>query len=477
MAGVNQFFYGVNPKTNENLETQFHSATIEEVNLACELAEKAFEKYAQISADARHKFILRICELVEKNRQQLIAFFCQETGLPEDRAQGELNRSVLQFQQYSDAILNGVVFTERHDKADLTRIPFPKPNLHKTLFPVGPVVVFGASNFPFAYSTLGGDVASALAAGCPVIVKAHNMHPHTSSLSAELIRQAAEDTGMPEGVFSHLQDANFEVGKRLVTHDAIKAIGFTGSFVGGLALMKLAQNRKVPIPVFAEMGSVNPVFILPDILTNHLEIANKIADSVALNAGQFCTSPGFVFIPKTEEGKKLVNSLMTSFSEKNAQCMLHPGIKNRFEQRVKEHASFVNEIVPVKIEGNLITPGLSEMSMNTFLKEQNAQEELFGSYLTVVFYQNQEELARCIDQFSGQLTMSVFTEIELSAAFKFKLFQKAGRIILNGVPTGVEVSAAQQHGGPFPSSSNAHFTAVGSDAVLRFLRPVTVQYW
>ncbi len=476
-ASGNQFFYGVNPKTNADLTTPFYTATTEEVKSACELAKCAFPIYSQFTAAKRHEFILRICALLEENRSQLISFFCEETGLPEDRAQAELARSILQFKQYSLAVVEQRVFSYRLEEEDATRKPTPKPRIEKSAVPLGPVVVFGASNFPFAYATLGGDVASALAAGCPVIVKAHKMHPHTSSFSAELIRKAAIDTDMPEGIFSHLMDSGLEVGKQLVLDSRVKAVGFTGSIAGGKALLRLVQERSIPIPVFAEMGSVNPIFILEDALQDITTLATKIGDSVALNAGQFCTSPGFVFVPNSEEGSAFVQNLTEYLKGKPAQCMLHPEIKNRFIQRVEEHRKYCEELLPVTVDGNFVTPGLSEIKINVLLTEPLAQEELFGSYMNIVVYSSPEELLECIHNFVGQLTMSVFSKAPIDNSLLAELSNKAGRIIWNGVPTGVEVAAAQQHGGPFPSSSLAFFTAVGSDAVLRFMRPVAYQGW
>lgn len=476
-ASGNQFFYGVNPKSERELPIAFVSATSEEVEEVCVLAERAFSRYAQLDLKKRTAFIERIVELLDENREQLVAYFSEESGLPIDRAHGELNRSIFQFRQYIHALINQEVFPVRMEESDLTRLPSPKPRLEKKYVPIGPVVVFGASNFPFAYSTLGGDVASALAAGCPVIVKGHSMHPHTSSFSAELIRQAAVDTGMPEGVFSHVLDGGYEVGQQLVQHPLVQAIGFTGSIAGGTTLMKLAQSRRVPIPVFAEMGSVNPIFILEDALHISGTIAKKIADSVALNAGQFCTSPGFVFVPKSKKGMEFTAELIACFKEKEPQCMLHPDILSRFAQRVVLHANFVEELVPVHFSGNFITPGLSELNSTIFLEDLKSHEELFGSYLNLVYYSDMNELLTCVNRFEGQLTMSVFSQAEVSEELSFAMFRKAGRVILNGVPTGVEVSPAQQHGGPYPSSSSTYFTAVGSDAVLRFMRPVAIQSW
>ena len=402
-AGGDHFFYGFNPALKETLSTPFSIATEQEVNEACQMAEQAFEAYASTPIAIRKAFFERIVELIEENRSDLVSYFTQESGLPEDRANGELTRSKTQFLQYIDAAEEMLENPLRVDLADPARKPAPKPKLEKHYFPLGPVVVFGSSNFPFAYSTLGGDVASALAAGCPVIVKAHKMHPHTSSFAADLIRQAAQENQLPEGVFSHLLDESYHVGKQLVEHPLVQAVGFTGSISGGTALMKLAQNRPVPIPVYAEMGSVNPIVLLEDAMTSKEEISQKLADSVALNAGQFCTSPGFVFVPDNEAGKQFGTLLQAAFQKKTAQTMLHPEIHARFRSRVQAHEAFVEELVPVQFSDYTITPGLSQMTVSTFLEHHAAQEELFGSYLNLVFYNDENELLQCVSHFAGQL--------------------------------------------------------------------------
>lgn len=471
------FFYGFNPEKEEQITTPFIPATAEEVEQAVSIAEKAFESYGRMPVDQRLRFIEQIALNVEKNREDLVRFFTLESGLPTDRAQGELTRSINQFRSYALALKDGLALEERLDAADWDRKPTPKPELYKKNVPLGPVVVFGASNFPFAYSTLGGDVASALVAGCPVIVKAHPMHPHTSALSAEVIRKAAEETGMPEGVFSHLQDDGYDVGTALVKHSKIRAVGFTGSIGGGTALVKIANERPVPIPVYAEMGSVNPILMTSEALRGDWnDIAIKIAGSVALNAGQFCTSPGFLLIQESENTSVFLEKLNGLFRSKEAQTMLHPGIFDRFKHRVEEHRSFVEEWVPVQFSGLKITPGLSRLPIDTFLNQAKAREELFGSYMNVVILNDEAELTACLNVFEGQLTASIFGGgAESLEDYIYLMTRFAGRIILNGVPTGVEVSNAQQHGGPFPSSSNPYFTAVGGDAVKRFMRPVAFQ--
>jgi NADP-dependent aldehyde dehydrogenase len=476
LASGSQFFFGINPKTNAAFEQKFISATSHEVNEAAEMAAEAFHRYARLSIESRLRFIAAIVQGVENQRSELLFWFQQETGLPEDRANTELNRSIFQFQNYAEALSNGQAFRKVINEGDPKRTPTPKPDFLKFHLPLGPVVVFGASNFPFAYSVLGGDVASALVAGCSVIVKGHAMHPHTSALSAEIIRNAAEKTEMPEGVFSHLQDAGFEVGTQLVIHPKVKAVGFTGSISGGRALMDLAAKRLEPIPVYAEMGSVNPI-VMELTSENTIEPWSELlTKSVSLNAGQFCTSPGFLFLVNSSLSQRFEETLKSKFQQISPQTMLHPGIVDRFKARVEAHQQITETLVPVTFEGNAITPGLAKLNRTIFLSDPKSREELFGSFLTIVEVDSMSECLECLQVFEGQLTASVFTQEEtIDEDLLYWLSRIAGRIILNGVPTGVEVTQGQQHGGPYPSSSQPYFTAVGCDAIQRFMRPVSLQ--
>lgn len=470
-------FFGINPKTNQPFETAFTQATTEEVNAALEKAKEAFETYRLIPVEKRVAFLKAISQKVQENKAALIKWFCAESALPEDRAETELNRSCFQFEYYADAVASGYALEIKNDPANPDRKPAPKPSLMKMNIPVGPVVVFGASNFPFAYSVLGGDVASALAAGCPVLVKAHAMHPHTSSLSAQLILETAQEQGMPDGIFSHLLAEDFRVGQQLVQDLRIKAVGFTGSIGGGMALQDLINERSEPISLYAEMGSSNPVVLTKNALhTRRSAIAKQIGASVLLNAGQFCTSPGLLFVEENTDLNLFEEEITDAFAQSDLQCMLHPGISKRYFERVKEHETCVKMLYKGKSEGNFIQPTLAEVSGEQFLANPKIQEEIFGSYLTIVRCKDESELKSCLVSLQGQLTMSLYAEeqedLETLVAI---LTMKAGRIIFNGVPTGVEVSFAQQHGGPFPSSLNSYFTSVGWDAIKRFQRPVTFQ--
>ncbi|AEA44448.1 aldehyde dehydrogenase (NADP(+)) [Fluviicola taffensis] len=473
----NHVFFGINPTNNQPFETPFYQATSEEVNLALELAQMAFEKYRLISLKKRVLFLQAIAQKVRANKDELIHWFCAESGLPKNRAETELERSCFQFEYYAKAVESGYALEIKEDSADPERKPNPKPSLLKMNVPVGPVVVFGASNFPFAYSTLGGDVASALAAGCSVIVKGHAMHPHTSSISAQFIIDVAKEYEMPEGVFSHLLAEDFTVGQQLVQDSRVKAVGFTGSIGGGMALQKLINERKEPISLYAEMGSSNPIVITKSSLEKRPEeIAQQISGSVLLNAGQFCTSPGLLFVEETANFNLFKVSIIQSFSESDLQCMLHPGISKRYFERAKEHALLVNVLYEGKKEGNFIQPSLAETTASEFCSNPQIQEEIFGSYLTIVVCRDESELKKCLETLQGQLTTSLYTETSVEIEDLIPILSaKSGRIILNGVPTGVEVSFAQQHGGPFPSSLNSYFTSVGWDAIKRFQRPVAFQ--
>ncbi|MFY7989264.1 MAG: aldehyde dehydrogenase (NADP(+)) [Fluviicola sp.] len=476
LGASNHFFYGFDPKAGMSLPQPFSIAMKEEVELALQLAANAAALFRNWSPQKRKDLLHAIANKIEENSEPLIYWFTTESGLPADRAKNELARACFQLRTYGDAVASGLVLDAVIDPADEDRKPFPKPDLRRVNVALGPVVVFGASNFPFAYSTIGGDVASALAAGCPVIVKAHPMHPHTSSLSAAIIAEVAREKGCPEGVFSHLLSDNYELGKQLVLAPEVKAVGFTGSIRGGRALMDLASSRKEPIPVFAEMGSVNPIVVTKAVLKEQSEqIAQKIADSVALNAGQFCTSPGLLFVPEGANGDSFLSALKLYLQGKELQCMLHPGIFESYKKAVLDRATQLDVLVSGERSELSITPVLHQVCAKDFLQNPQLSDEVFGSYLLCIPYKDDAELLELIRALEGQLTGSVFcSEVELLDWF-LALQEKVGRIIINGVPTGVEVSFAQQHGGPYPSSSNSGSTSVGANAVRRFMRPLAFQ--
>ncbi len=472
----NQFFYGINPRTNEPINIAFHGATESEVQRALVLAKKAAFEFKSWSPKKRMELLEAIAQSIETHRQVLIDSFLEESGLPLDRANQELARSCYQFRSYGEAVVSGLVLDAVIESGDPNRSPSPKPELRRINIALGPVVVFGASNFPFAYSTIGGDVASALAAGCPVIVKAHPMHPKTSSLCATVIAETLQSFGCPEGLFSHLLSADHELGRRLVLAPEVKAVGFTGSIRGGRALMDLAASRKEPIPVFAEMGSVNPIIVLPKAMVAHgKEIASKIAASVALNAGQFCTSPGLLFVVENDTVNEFLDEIGSQLDQFPAQWMLHSGIYQPYVAKVEQRAASLKVLRPGTRSKNCITPAMHEVGSAEFIRNPELTEEVFGSYLLVVRCASQEELLKAIEVLEGQLTGSIFCEKDEKPEWWELLQTKVGRIIINGVPTGVEVSFAQQHGGPYPSSSMVSTTSVGPMAIKRFMRPLVFQ--
>lgn len=461
---------------HSNITIAFECATNELVDLAVKKGKQAVQELNGRPFVDRLRFVDRLAELVQLHRKELLRLFCLESNLPIARAENELNRSLLQFKHFRDFALQGYHLQATIDEGDERRVP-ARPDLRKMNVPLGVVAVFGASNFPFAYSTLGGDVASALCSGCAVVVKAHPMHPATSALSAEILSKALEETQMPDGLFSHLLDDGIEIGSLLVSHPKTDAVGFTGSIAGGKALIQLSNQRERPIPVFAEMGSVNPVVITLNALQSRgEEIAQLLAQSIALNAGQFCTSPGVVFVPNDSLSQLFEEHLTNELKKVSAQPMLHQRIRDGYERQLSEARKNTTAVLNTEIDGLAITPSIHRVSASVFMSHRNLQQEVFGSSVLLVSVETDDELLKVIDQLDGQLTGSLFFETrdriqEIMAVLQ----QKVGRIVVNGVPTGVEVVLSQQHGGPFPSSSQPQSTAVGASALLRWVRPVAFQ--
>jgi 2,5-dioxopentanoate dehydrogenase len=473
-------FRAVDPSTGEELDPPFYEASEAETEEALRLAEKAFPVYKNIPIKKRVEFLHAVATELGRNSEELIRNFSLESGLPEDRARTELNRTCQQVRSYVDALASGYALQAVIDPADPERKPAPKPDLRKINVPLGPVVVFGASNFPFAYSTIGGDVASALAAGCPVIVKGHAMHPRTGELVAAIVASVAQKHGMPDGVFSNLHAKEFAVAEKLVKDPRVKGVGFTGSFGGGMALHKMAGERDEPIPVFAEMGSVNPVFVLPSaIAQNGDEIAEKLASSVALNAGQFCTSPGILFLRSGENSGRFIDALAEKLRASAPQVMLNRGIFASY--RKEKHAQQEGAKVLIdgaEIDPNRITPSANLISAEQFLSEGIRQNEVFGSYILIVACADDGQLIGCAHQLKGQLTAGIFfagEESDTAMRISEIVAGKVGRVIFNGVPTGVEVSPAMQHGGTYPATTDSRFTSVGDTGVMRWMRPVCYQ--
>jgi len=426
--------------------------------------------YRAPAAMERAAFLRRIGEEIDALGEELLTVCTEETGLGRDRLAGERARTVNQLRMFTNLIEEGSWVDARIDTAQPDRKPVPKPDVRRILEPLGPIGVFAASNFPLAFSVAGGDTASALAAGCPVVVKAHPGHPRTSAMVGAAIKRAVSACGIDEGVFGLLSSQSIEIGIKLVQHPAIKAIGFTGSFAGGKALLDAAAAREEPIPVFAEMGSLNPLFILPHALaTRRDKIAQGLADSVALGVGQFCTKPGFVAGIAGDGLETLAGQVGDLLSKKPAGRMLTEGISARFKKLIEERRSFI------AAEGGGI---FLETDLSTFVKEPELHEELFGPATLLVKCSSEADLIAFAKQLKGQLTATLHADdpdMELAGRLAEILRTKVGRIIWNGYPTGVEVCPAMHHGGPYPATSDARSTSVGTAAIERFVHPTCYQ--
>lgn len=478
------FLQSVNPSTQQPLPERFPIATLEEVQMATEKAALASRPYGKTSPSTRAAFLRAIAAEIESLGSALIERAMQESGLPEARLIGERGRTCGQLRLFADYIEEGSWVNALIETALPDRQPLPRPDIRCMLQPIGPVAVFTASNFPLAFSTAGGDTASALAAGCPVIVKAHPSHLGTNALVAQAILKAAQNCNLPDGVFSSIQDAGGETARALVQHPAIKAVAFTGSQRGGMALFHAAQNRKDPIPVFAEMGSINPIFLLPETVRQKGgELAVAIAGSVTLGVGQFCTNPGILVLLKDSSGLAFIRSLANAMAQVTPATMLNQGIFEHYEQGkqtlfaadgvVREFSSSLPEL-----GGWKGVPVLSSVSAQDFLSNPVLQEEVFGPATLAVLCSERTEMEAVAGYLQGQLTATVMGEEgELTewATLAGILQEKVGRLLFNGVPTGVEVGHAMQHGGPFPATTDSRFTSVGTQAVRRFARPVAFQ--
>ncbi|QLE01012.1 aldehyde dehydrogenase (NADP(+)) [Galbibacter sp. BG1] len=485
IAKGNKTYKTFNPKENKETPYSFYEATEDEINQAVELASEAFQTYKNVSGAKKADFLNAIAEEIEALGDLLIETYVAESGLPEGRAKGERGRTMGQLRAFASLLQEGSWVEATIDTAQPKREPLPKPDIRKMLFPIGPVVVFGASNFPLAFSTAGGDTASALAAGCPVIVKSHPMHAGTGELVAEAIIKAAKKTGMPNGVFSNLNSSGIEVGQQLVKHPTVKAVGFTGSIKGGTALSKLAQERKEPIPVYAEMGSINPVVILPSALKEHSSHwAQQYAASITLGAGQFCTNPGLLLAVKSDALNGFITQLGKEISQIAPTAMLHPNICDTYQKNM-ELASAQDKTKLVGAYEGQASPNFGKQKVLTvngqeFLKNTLLHQEVFGPYSLVVQCENDEELKHILEALEGQLTGTVLgnkDELKNKSALIDALKERVGRLILNSVPTGVEVCPSMHHGGPFPATTDAKYTSVGVAAIKRWVRPVAYQNW
>jgi 2,5-dioxopentanoate dehydrogenase len=473
-------FHAVNASTGEPLAGDYHESSPAEVDRALRAADAAFPAYARTSSAERARFLRAVADELLALGDAFLERAHLETGLPLARLTGERGRAMQQFQLFADVLDEGSWVEARIDVGDAARKPLAKPDLRRMLVPIGPVVVFGASNFPFAFSVPGGDTASALAAGCPVVCKAHPAHPGTSELAGQAIERAARATGMPDGVFALLHGWSNEVGLALVRHPLAKAVGFTGSLRGGRALFDAAAARPEPIPVYAEMGSVNPVFLLPSALAERgAGLASGLAQSITVGVGQFCTNPGVLLGVRGPALDAFTSALAERIGASEPGVMLHGGIRDAYVRGVERARSRGAELVAAATAADgRATPTLLTTSVDRFVDDAELREEMFGPVSVLVAAGDAAELERAAEALEGQLTATVHgTDEELVAHARLIeiLQRKVGRIVFNGFPTGVEVAHAMQHGGPYPASTDARTTSVGSAAIQRFVRPVCWQ--
>jgi NADP-dependent aldehyde dehydrogenase len=483
-ATTKEVFHATNPRTGERLEPGFFSATAEEVNQAVLLANQAFAAYSRTSGREKATFLRAIAANIEGISAELIDRAEQETALPKARLQGETARTCGQLRLFAQVAEEGSWVMARIDRANAERKPAPKPDLRSMLRPLGPVVVFGASNFPLAFSVAGGDTASALAAGNPVIVKAHSAHPGTSELVGQAVQEAVRQCNLPEGVFSLLFGRGAQIGVALMKHPLVKAGGFTGSRSAGRQLMDTAASRPEPIPFYAEMSSTNPVFILPGALRERADaIAAGLHASFTLGAGQFCTKPGMVFLPEGAGAPGFVDKLQQSVNDSAPFYLLTGGIRSAYEASIADRkARHGVKLVAEKStasNGQLgVGAALFSIDGQTFLKDPELAGEIFGPATLLVRHANRDEMLEAARDLEGHLTATIHgTEQDLREFSDLVaiLENKVGRLVINGFPTGVEVSHAMVHGGPYPSTSDGRSTSVGSQAIFRFSRPICYQ--
>jgi len=478
-------FKTFNPQTNTENSFAIIEATSEEISQAAELAAEAFQTYSKKSGKEKAGFLRAIAEEIEALGDELVEVYTSESGLPAGRAQGERGRTVGQLRAFAAHVEEGSWVDATIDTAQPDRQPMAKGDLRKMNIALGPIVVFGASNFPLAFSTAGGDTAAAFAAGCPVIVKSHPMHAGTGELVSSAIIKAAEKTGMPNGVFSNLNSSGIEVGQELVQHPSVKGVGFTGSIRGGRALYDLAAKRLEPIPVFAEMGSINPVVFLPEALSEKaIDWAKTYAGSITLGAGQFCTSPGLLLGIKGAGLNQFGQTLAEEIVKIKPSCMLHPNIFGAYESgkatAIAQDGIEVLAALSEDSESNYGRQIVSKVDGKTFLNNPTLHHEVFGPFSLIVACEDTAQLEQILNKLEGQLTGTIVAtdnELASNSGVVSALQNRVGRIIFNGVPTGVEVCPSMQHGGPYPASTDARFTAVGVDSIKRWVRPFSFQAW
>jgi NADP-dependent aldehyde dehydrogenase len=472
-----------NPTTGREMEPDFAGGGRVEVNRACLLAQEAFDSYRETPLETRAQFLRAIAQGILDLGDKLVDRACAETGLPRGRIEGERARTVGQLELFASVVHEGRWIGATLDSPLPDRKPLPRPDLRLRKIALGPVAVFGASNFPLAFSVAGGDTASAFAAGCPVVVKSHPSHLGTSELVARVIQKAVADCGFHEGAFSLLVGQGNAIGQDLVQHPAIKAVGFTGSRLGGLSLMRIAAQRPEPIPVYAEMSSINPILLFPSVLTKNAEtLAKSFVDSVTLGVGQFCTNPGIVFGLESDDFERFSSAAAQELSTRTAGTMLSPQIRSAYERGLKRLAATPDVQALARIEvptGSCLgAPALFSTTAKQLMAEPETADEVFGPASILVACKTAGEMRSVLEQMPGQLTASLLLDehdLDLALSLLPILERKVGRIVFNGYPTGVEVSYAMVHGGPFPATSDSKTTSVGANAIERFLRPVSYQ--
>ena len=483
-GSVSEPFSALNPASGAQLETGFSSATAEEIEDAVRLAQEAFAVYGRSSGKSKGAFLRNIAGKLEAISADIIERAELESALPKARLQGELARTCGQLRLFAQVAEEGSWTSARIDRADPVRKPLPKPDIRSMLRPLGPVVIFGASNFPLAFSVAGGDTASALAAGNPVVVKAHPAHPGTSELVGHAIRESVRELALPEGVFSLLFDRATEVGTALVRHPLVKAVGFTGSRNAGKALMAIAGARPEPIPFFGEMSSTNPVFILPGALRERGDaIATGLHGSFTLGAGQFCTKPGMVFVPQGGETDAFAAKLRQLVQSSPPYNLLTAGIAKSYDSATKgrEQGGVARLAAQApSATSSVCSAGatLFEADAETFLASATLSDEVFGPTTLLVRHSQREQILEIARNLEGHLTATIHgtpQDLQDFSDLVEILESKVGRLVFNGFPTGVEVCHAMVHGGPYPATSDGRSTSVGSAAIFRFARPVCYQ--
>ncbi|MGB3165550.1 MAG: aldehyde dehydrogenase (NADP(+)) [Alteraurantiacibacter sp.] len=480
-AGRGEVFGGYDPARRAVTGPSYAAADRDQLDAACALADLAAKTFGETSREDRAGFLDMIAAKLEASRAEIVAAATSETGLPEARIRGELGRTTGQLRMFGRVLRDGGYLDIRVDRALPDRAP-PRPDLRLMNRPLGPVAVFGASNFPLAFSVAGGDTASALAAGCPVIAKAHPAHPATSELAGRAIQQAVADTRMPEGTFSLLFESGIAIGQALVADPRIAAVGFTGSRKGGLALVEIAQKRAVPIPVYAEMSAINPVVLMPEALTTHgRDIGAAFGMAQTMGAGQFCTNPGLLLALESSDLDSFVEGVSSFYDEHQPATMLTPKIHAAYCEGVDRLAGREGVTCLARgqeADGHVSRPGLYRTDAETFLADRALSDEVFGATSLVITCRNMAQMVEVLGQLEGQLTGAIHAtdgEADNARPVLEMLEARCGRVLFNGFGTGVEVCDAMVHGGPYPSTSDVRSTSVGTLAIARFLRPVCYQ--